>query len=142
MLDTDEIQQCVFIVGDGSVFDSAVTRLVTYGTNLRVLHALYSPTLTFLDLINWDGSPETILINESGSLNADNILGLVSTRLVSSQSIIPGTRIIIVRLSVNAIDVYTHPIFVRGEVTGGPRRINILTSDDLLNAVTSKHPDQ
>jgi hypothetical protein len=143
MLATDEIQPCVFIVGDGSIFDSAVTRLVTYGTNLRVSHALYSPALTFmLDLINLDRLPGTIVINESGSLDANNILSLFSTCLVSSQSIIPGTRIIIVRPSVNAIDVYTPPIFVAGKKAGKPRRINILTSDDFINAVTSKYPNQ
>ena len=142
MLDVDEIQPCVFIVGDGSVFDSAVTLLVTYGTNLLVSHALYSDPPTFLDLIKWDDLPEAILINESGLLDADQVLGLVSAHFVSSQPIILGTRIIIVHLSANAIDVYTRPIFIAGKMTGKPRRINVRTSDDLLNAVTSEHPDR
>ena len=136
----DKNQQ-VFIVGDGSIFDSAVTQLVTYGTDLRVSHALYSDPPTFLDSIQWDDLPEAILINESGLLDADHILDLVSTHIVSTEPIILGTRIIIVRLNANAMDVYTHPVFVAGKMTGKPRRINVRTSDDLLNAVTSKHPD-
>jgi hypothetical protein len=78
----DKNQQ-VFIVGDGSIFDSAVTRLVKYGTDLWVSHSLYSDPPTFLDSIQWDNPPEAILINESGLLDADHILDLVSTHFVS-----------------------------------------------------------
>ena len=142
MLDVDKIQPCVFIVGDGSVFDSAVTRLMTYGTDLLVSHALYSDPPTFLDAIQWDDLPEAILINESGLVNADHILDLVSTHVFSSEPIKLGTCIIIIRLSTNMMDVYTHPVFVEGKMTGKPRRINVRTSDDLIEAVTSVHPDQ
>ena len=140
MLNVDKTQQ-VFIVGDGSMFDSAVTKLLTYGTNLRVSHALYSDPPDFLDLINWDTLPEAILINESGLLDADHILGQVSTRIVSTEPIKLGMRIIIVRLNANAMDVYTQPVFVAGKMTGKPRRINIRTGDDLLSVMTSDHSD-
>lgn len=139
ILNVDKSQQ-VFIVGDGSLFDSAVTRLVTFGTNLRVSHALYSDPPDFLDLINWDHLPGAILINESGSLNADHILGLVSTRIVSTEPVKLGTRIIIVHQSANVMDVYTHPVFVAGEMTGKPHRINVRSSNDLIDIVTSEYP--
>mgnify|MGYP003546670194 FL=1 len=114
MLDLNSTQQSVFIVGDGSLFDSGVTQLVTHGTDLQVSHAVYSDPPTFLDQIQWDQWPETILINESGLVEANHILGLVSAQIVSSEPVIVGTRIIIVRISVNLIDLYTHPIFVAG----------------------------
>jgi hypothetical protein len=69
-------------------------------------------------------------------LEADHILGLVSAQIVSSEPVIVGTRIIIVRINVNMIDVYTHPIFVAGKMFSKPRRISIRTGADLLNVVT------
>ena len=142
MLDLKNTQQLVFIVGDGSLFDSAVTQLVTHGTDLQVSHVIYSDPPTFLDLIQWDEWPETILVNESGLLEADHILGLVSAQIVSSEPVIVGTRIIIVHVNVNMIDVYTHPIFVAGKILSKPRQINIRTGADLLNVVTRASMDQ
>ena len=92
---------------------------------------------TFLDLIQWDEWPETILVNESGLLEADHILGLVSSQIVSAEPVIVGTRIIVVRINVNTIDVYTRPIFVAGKMFSKPRQLSIRTSADLLNVVTN-----
>ena len=141
MLDLNSTQQSVFIVGDGSLFDSGVTQLVTHGTDLQVSHAVYSDPPTFLDQIQWDQWPETILINESGLVEANHILGLVSAQIVSSEPVIVGTRIIIVRISVNLIDVYTHPIFVAGKMFSKPHRISIQTGDELLNFVKNARRD-
>lgn len=141
MLDWKSAQQRVFIVGDGSLFDSGITQLVTRGTDLQVSHAVYSDPPTFLDLSQWDEWPETILVNESGLLEADHILGLVSAQMVSSEPVIVGTRIIVVRISVNLIDIYTHPISVAGKIFSKPHRIHIQTSADLLNVITSARRD-
>ncbi len=141
MLDLNNTQQWIFIVGDGSLFDSGVTQLVTHGTDLQVSHAVYSDHPAFLDLIQWEAWPETILVNESGLLEADHILDLVSAQIVSSEPVIVGTQIIIVRISVNLIDVYTHPIFVGGKMFSKPRRISIRTGADLLNVVTNARRD-
>ena len=137
MLDLNSTQQRIFIVGDGSLFDSGITQLVTHGTDQHVSHAVYSDPPTFMDLIQWDAWPETILVNESGLLEADHILGLVSSQIVSAEPVIVGTRIIVVRINVNTIDVYTRPIFVAGKMFSKPRQLSIRTSADLLNVVTN-----
>jgi hypothetical protein len=142
MLDLKSTQPWVFIVGDGSLFDSGVTQLVTHGTDLQVSHTVCSYPPAFLDLPQWDAWPETILVNESGLLEADHILGLVSAQIVSSEPVIVGTRIIIVRIHINRIDVYTHPLFVAGKILSKPHQINIRTSADLLNIVTNARIDQ
>jgi len=142
MLDLNSTQQRVFIVGDGSLFDSAVTRLVTYGADLIVSHAIYSDAHTFLDLIKSEDWPDAILVNESGLLVAEHFFDLISTHIFSSEPITLGLCIIVIRLSANAIDVYVRPIFVAGKMFCKPRRISIPTGDDLLNAVMRKYYDQ
>ena len=143
MLELNSTQQRVFIVGDGSLFDSAVTRLVTYGANLIVSHAIYSDDApTFLDLIKSKRWPDAILVNESGLLVAEHFFDLISTRIVSSEPIMLELRIIVIRLSTNAIDVYVRPVFIAGKMFCKPRRISIATGDDLLNAVMRKYYDQ
>jgi len=142
MLELNSTQQRVFIVGDGSLFDSAITRLVTHSADLIVSHAIYSDAPTFLDLIKSEDWSDTILVNESGLLVAEHFFDLISTRIVSSEPTMLELRIIVIRLSTNAIDVYVRPVFIAGKMFCKPRRISIATGDDLLNAVMRKYYDQ
>ena len=141
MLDLNSTQQRVFIVGDGSLFDSAITRLVTYGADLIASHAIYSGLPTFLDLIKSDDWPDTILVNESGLLVAEHFFDLISTHIFSSEPIMLGLCIIVVRLGANVMDVYARPVFIDGKMFCKPHRISIPTGDDLLDAVTRKYYD-
>jgi hypothetical protein len=45
MLQSNFVQQRVFIVGDGSLFDEGITHLLTHETNFLVSHATYSDDL-------------------------------------------------------------------------------------------------
>ncbi len=124
-------QQRVFIVGNGSLFDDGVTRLLAHKTNLSVSRVTYFNDLAFLDDFKSD-LPDVILICESGSLEAAHIFDLVS-----SHSTVTGFRIVVIRLHNNVIDIYARPAFVAGELSGKPRRITARTSDELVSAFSN-----
>jgi hypothetical protein len=136
LLQSNITQQHVTIVGDGSLFDQAITQLLTRRADLLVSRSVYSDELAFLNIIR-QGRPDVILVNESGSLDAVRILDLVS-----SHPMVMGLCIVIVRLCNNVIDVYERPIFVVEKISCSSRRIIVRTGDDLLNALRRKQNDQ
>ena len=136
MFDSKLAQERVFIIGDGSLCDESVTRLLTCEADLLVSHATYSDDPAFLNVIRWD-RPDVILVNESGSLDMARILDLVS-----SDPTVMGLPIVVVRPNNNVIDVFARPIFVSGKVCSKPQRIIVKSGNDLFNAVRRKHNEQ
>ena len=125
------INQRVMILGDGSLFDDGVAKMLTHRTDLLLSRAIYSNDRASLDNINSD-EPDVILVCESGSLQAARVFDLVSSHLI-----VTGLRMVVIRLRNNVIDVYPRPTFIAGKISGKPRRITARTSNDLVSAFSN-----
>ena len=134
MLESNFNQKQILIVGDGSIFDEGVTRLLTQATNLLVSHPIYSDDLAFLNIIKMDNRPDVILVCEFSSLDTAHILNSVS-----SHPTVMGLPFVVVRNSDTVIDVYARPIIVAGKMSSKPRQIIVTKVDDLLNVVRRKY---
>ncbi len=128
MLQSNLVQQRVFVVGDGSLLDDGVTHMLTHRTDLLVSRAIYSDDFAFLNSIKSE-RPDVILVCESGSLDTARILDLVLAQVMAMAM---AVRIVVVRLRDNMIDVYARPAFVAGRMLSKPRQIIAKTGDDLL----------
>ncbi len=94
----------VFIVGDASLFEEGITKLLSFGgTELLVSGAKYTDDPAFLEVIT-QNQPDVILLNESTALDSAHILNL----LLSAPSL-TALYIIIIRLNSNLVDVYEMP---------------------------------
>jgi hypothetical protein len=142
MLQLDDASQQVLIVGDGSLFHEGVTRLLNREASLQVSHVLYAPPArAFLAKIKWEW-PVVILGIESETLDANSVLGLVSSRRVHQYPLLLRARIVFVRLSNNLIDVYARPVFVGGKLVYRPQKLVAKTSADLVDIVSGKRIGQ
>jgi len=108
----------VFIVGDNTLFEEGITKLLAYGTDLSVTGKKYTDDPAFLDAIA-QNQPDVILLNESTAFDSAHIL-----ELLLSTPLLTALYIIIIRLSNNTVDVYEMP-----------KRYVITTPDDLVDVV-------
>jgi hypothetical protein len=127
MLDLNLKQQRIFIVGNGSLFDEGLAKLVRFNTTLRVSHIVYSNEAALLNLIERD-QPEIVLLCETGALDTDQILDLISINVL-----IIGLCIFVVRLSSFTVDAYEFPISLAERQPFQQRTIAVRTGDDLIN---------
>ena len=132
MLHPNFIQERVFVIGDGSLFDEGITNLLKYEINLIVSHAIYSEDLAFLKRINAD-PPDVILVCESVLLDTARLLESISSQ--------PKLRslIVVARLYNNMVEVYANPILTEGKISSKPQQFIVKKRDDLLNIVKGKH---
>lgn len=130
MLDSTLIQKQVFIVGDGSLFDEGLARLLTRAASLTVSHVVYSDEIAFLNSIKRH-QPEAILLCESGTLDTEQILDAIST-----DPLLIGLCILVVRLSDPVIDIYKRPTLKAGKISYRPRSIIARTSNDLVDILS------
>jgi hypothetical protein len=136
MLDSNVTQQRIFIVGEETLFEEGVMRLLAQRTNYLVSHAKFSDEPVFLSTIK-QYLPDVILVCESGSLDAARILDLIS-----SQAMVMRLLVVVVRLYNNVIDVYERPMIVEEKMHIKSQQIIARTEDDLLNAIRRKHNGQ
>ena len=100
MLEINHAQQRVFIVGDGSLFDEGITRLLARDTALQVSHLVYSDKLAFLHIIS-NNQPDLILFCEAGTLNTDQLIADLS-----STTLMLGLCIFVIHSSNLTVDAY------------------------------------
>lgn len=129
----DTQQQRIFIVGDDSLFEEGVTRLLTHQTNFLVSNTAYSDNLEFLDSVQQD-PPDVILVVEVGEPNARRILDQVS-----SHPVVGGLTVVVVRIEDNVIDIYESPTSDAGRTSYASRRMIARSEEDLINAVRRNH---
>jgi len=127
MLESVFIQQRVFIVGDGSLFDEGIIELLAHGTSLMVSHIVFSDENAFLDIVKHD-QPDMILVCESGKLDVDQIIDIFAIN-----PCLIGIYILVAHLGNPVIDIYDRPTLIAGKVSYTPRSITARTSTDLLN---------
>ena len=126
MPDSNLTQKRVVIVGDGSLFDVGITKLLTQRTNLLVSHTIFFDDIAFLNAIKRD-QPNMILMCESVSLEPEDVIASISI-----DPIVIGLCIFVVRLSSPIIDVYERPILNAGKISHRPRSIIARTTNDLI----------
>jgi hypothetical protein len=125
MLQSNLAQQSVFIIGDGSLLNDGVMELLAHRPDLLISRAIYSDASAIKS-----NQSDVILVCESGSVDTDLMLNLISSHLV-----VTVLLILVIRLRNNAIDIYEKPSFVAGSMSGSPQRIVATTGDDLVNVL-------
>lgn len=133
MLDSISIQHRIFIVGDGSLFDEGLAKMVRFSTSLRVSHIVYSNEVAFLNLIKRD-QPDMILLCESGALDTEQILDSISINVLMI-----GLCIFVVHLGNYTIDAYERPSLVAERQLFQRRTIDVRAGNDLISILTRKH---
>lgn len=121
-------QKSVFIVGDGSLLNDGVMELLAHRTDLLISRAIYSDESAIKS-----NQSNVILVCESGSVDTDRMLNLISSHLM-----VTVLLILVIRLRNNAIDIYEKPSFVAGRVSSSPQQIVARSGDDLVNALMKK----
>ena len=133
MLDSISTQQSIFIVGNGSLFDDGLAKIVRFSTTLRVSHIIYSNEAALLNLIKRE-QPDMILLTELGVLDIDQILDSISIN-----TLIIGLCIFVVHLGNFTIDAYERPGAVAERQPFQRRTITIRAGNDLISILTRKH---
>jgi DNA-binding NarL/FixJ family response regulator len=93
----------VFIVGNDSLFEEGITKLLAYGTDLSVSGMKYTDDQSLLNAVA-QHRPDVIVVNESMPFDAAHILGLIF-----SAPTITALYVIIIRLGSNMVDVHEMP---------------------------------
>jgi hypothetical protein len=119
--------QRVIIVGEGFLFDDAITQLLRKRTDLLISHTIFSDEVAFLNVIKRD-QPNLILMCESGSLGAKQIIDSISIDPIAI-----GLYIFVIRLSNPMIDVYERPILIAGRIFYRQRSIAASTVNDFIS---------
>ena len=136
MLNSNFDQQRVFVVGEDSLFEEGVTYLLAERTDYLVSKAKFSDELIFLDTIKQE-NPDVILVCESGSMDAERIINLIS-----SQLFMMALFIVVIRLRNNVIDIYEIPANVSEKMYFNSGRIVADSEEDLLNVLRREHHAQ
>lgn len=119
MLHSNSQTQRVFIVGDNSLFEEGITKLLACGSDLSVSGAKYTNDSALLDAIA-QHRPDVIVVNESMPFDSSHILELLF--MAPLQQFAP--TIIVMRLDNTMIDVYEMP-----------KRFNVTKRDELVAVV-------
>ena len=133
MLELKSAQRRIFMVGDGSLFDDGLAKMVRFSTNLRVSHIVYSNELVLLNLIEHE-QPNMILLSESGGLDIEQILEAITVN-----TLIIGLCIFVVHLGNFTMDAYERPDTAVERVPFQRRTITIRARNDLINILTRPH---
>jgi len=126
------MQKRVFCVGDGSLFDEGLAKMVKFITTLRVSHIVYSNEVVLLNRIKRD-QPDMILLCESGALDTEQILNSISINVLMI-----GLCIFVVHLSNFTIDAYERPDAIAATQSFQRRTIVAKTGNDLINILKHK----
>ena len=113
--------QRVFIVGDNSLFEEGIAKLLVLGAGLSVTGRKYTDDLYFLEAVS-QHKPDVILLNESMQVDSTHILNLI----FSTPSLTP-VYVVIVRLGSSIVDVYEMP-----------KRFAVTKGDELVAVVQGK----
>ena len=127
MLNQNLPSQRIIIVGDGSMFEEGLSRLLTFNTDLQVSGSGYKDDSSFLEDFT-QSQPDVIVLNASSSIDSVHML-----ELLYSIPLLVSLCIIIVRLGNNMVDVYEIP---KNQISAGiireRRQFTITKRDDLL----------
>lgn len=120
-------RQHIIIVGEGSLFDDAITHLLKERTDLLISQTVFSDEVAFRNLIR-HYQPNMILMCESGSLDTGQVIDSISI-----DPIVMAICIFVIRLSNPVIDVYEKPTLNAGRISYRQRSITAETANDLIN---------
>ena len=133
MPDSISIQQRIFIVGNGSLFDEGLAKIVRFSTTLRVSHIVFSNEDVLLNLIERK-QPDMILLSESGGLDIEQILEAITVN-----TLIIGLCIFVVHLGNFTMDAYERPDTAVERLPFQRRTVTIRARNDLINILTRPH---
>ena len=133
MLNSNLAQQHVVVIGDGSMLSESVTQILEQETDILVSSATYSGNPAFLNIAEWN-LPEAILVCDSG---LDNLTHTFDA--ISSQLLVVGLLIIVIRLSNNTIDVYANASYAEGKILSKPKHIVPMTQQALIHILKRNH---
>ena len=133
MLDLKSSPRRIFIVGDGSLFDEGLAKMVRFSTTLLVSHIVFSNEDVLLNLIERK-QPDMILLSESGGLDIEQIL-----ESITINTLIIGLCIFVVHLGNFKLDAYERPGTVAERLPFQRRTITIRARNDLINILTRPH---
>ncbi len=130
MLDSSRTQQLVVIIGEGSVFDEGVAKLLTNGTRFLVVLTKYTSGPALLNMLEQD-CPDVVVICQALTLDTAQILDQISS-LPRALSMLT----IVLRVNDEVIDVYANPGLVARRK---PERIVVASEAALINVVRRVH---
>jgi len=115
----------VLIVGDQTLFEEGISKVLSNDPDLSITCASYTDDVSFLELINRT-KPDVIMLNESSSLDLLHIL-----EFLLFYPILENISVIVFRLESNVVDVIDLP-----------RRVQVKKSADFKSLImeTSIHP--
>jgi hypothetical protein len=123
----------VTVIGDGSLLSEGVTQILATETDLHISAATYSDDHPFLEIVEWI-PPDAILVCDTGVVEMGHIFNVLS-----SQQLVMGLLIIIIRLSTNMIDCYANASFEEGKIAGELMQIMPMARSDLINMLKRNH---
>jgi hypothetical protein len=124
------LPRCVYILGDGLLFDEIITHMLILNTRLRVISRVYHGEAVFLTEVNLH-QPDVILLNQSELFDFDQILALLST-----VSLTTDLRVIRLGMNDNMISIYDLPACQKSRWSAvHPVRRVIASSNELLDLV-------
>jgi hypothetical protein len=130
MSNSSPLSPCVYILGDGLLFDEIITHMLTLDTRLRVISRIYAGEAVFLTDVNLH-QPDVILLNESELFDLEQIL-----TWLSKISLTTDLRVILMGLNDNIISIYDLPACKANRWSAVPPvRMVITSSNELLDLV-------
>jgi len=132
MQESNSMPQRIFIIGNGTLFDQGLAKMVRFNTTLQVSHIVYSNEVALLKLIK-RGQPDLILLCESGVLDTEQILDSISIN-----TLMIGLCIFVVHLGSYTIDAYERPNIVAERRLFRRRTIPVRAGNDLISILTTK----
>jgi hypothetical protein len=115
------------VVGEGCLFDDAITQLVIERTDLLVSHTIFSDEAAFLHVIKRD-QPKIIVMCESGALDSKRVI-----HSISIDPLVIGLCILVIRISNTVMDIYEGPTLNAEKVAYRPRSNIVTTADELIS---------
>jgi hypothetical protein len=124
------LSRCVYILGDGLLFDEIIAHMLTSITCLRVISRVYDSETVFLTDVDLH-QPDVILLNESELFDFEQILASLL-----KVSLTTDLRVILVGLNDNIINIYDLPACQKNRWSAVPPvRMVITSSNELLDLV-------
>lgn len=108
----------ICVVGENTLFEEGIVKMLSLGTELTVTGTKYIDDSAFLDSLALN-KPDVILLNETMSYQVSHIL-----ELLLFNTALTALYLIVIRLGSNMVDVYSLP-----------RRFAINQSDELVALV-------
>jgi hypothetical protein len=134
MPDINPFQQKILILGDGTMYDECVTRLLLDRTDWAVSHEVYRSDCDISEVID-TVTPDVILVNLDGNSEMTSILKTVMTHPKGNDMRILQNRF---REDISIIDIYILLALSNGEKYFRPQHCVIRTADQIVNVIRSK----